>query len=36
VRFSEFWIFLALVYAQARYRTWARPTGDLPADEIRW
>lgn len=36
VRFSEFWIFLALVYAQARYGTWGRPTNARPADEARW
>ena len=34
-RFSEFWIFLGLVYAQARYGTWGRPTGGSAADEAR-
>jgi len=36
VRFSEFWIFLALVYAQARYGTWGRPADAPPAEEARW
>jgi hypothetical protein len=35
VRFSEFWIFLALVYAQARFGTWGAPTV-APSDEGRW
>ena len=35
VRFSEFWIFLALVYAQARFGTWGAPTA-APTDEGRW
>jgi hypothetical protein len=35
VRFSEFWVFLALVYAQARFGTWGAPTA-APSDDRRW
>jgi hypothetical protein len=35
VRFSEFWVFLALVYAQARFGTWGAPAA-APSDERRW
>jgi O-antigen ligase len=36
VRFSEFWIFLALVYAQARFGTWGAPTVGPSSDSARW
>ncbi|MGH6897904.1 MAG: hypothetical protein ACREJ5_15390 [Geminicoccaceae bacterium] len=36
VRFSEFWIFLALVYAQARFGTWGAPTVAPSSDAARW
>ena len=37
LRFSEFWVFLALVYAQARYGTWGRPALAAPgAWPSRW
>ena len=36
VRFSEFWIFLALVYAQARFGTWGAPTVAPSSDTARW
>ena len=35
VRFSEFWIFLALVYAQARYGSWGPPAVTRSADAAR-
>jgi hypothetical protein len=28
LRFSEFWVFLGLVYAQSRFGTWGRPAVD--------
>jgi hypothetical protein len=37
VRFSEFWIFLGLVYAQSRFGgTWAAPTAAPYSDAARW
>ena len=36
VRFSEFWIFLALVYAQARYGSWGPTPVPRSADAGRW
>jgi hypothetical protein len=36
VRFSEFWIFLGLVYAQARYGSWGPITVPRSSDAARW
>jgi hypothetical protein len=34
LRFSLFWVFLGLVYGQARYGTWGRPAAGWPSN--RW
>jgi hypothetical protein len=37
LRFSIFWVFLGLVYAQARYGTWGRPTAAASGwSSARW
>ena len=35
IRFSEFWVFLGLVYAQSRYGTWGRPAASGSPSQ-RW